>query len=405
MEKLSKENTEYQRQRYFWIGNSVFVLLFLLPSYLFPFYPQGRKIQAIFLILFSIYQIVLVGSEVKNKRCGVWNASAISIYGMMLTGLISCFVNGNMVSSFYGDGLLYECILIYFGYYMLFFGAEHIRRKDYREALLFHLCLVLGFVSLFGIIQFLKIPFFYHNDRGAAILPTINQNYYCAFPVMFTGLAVGQILYGKKNRKNTILWNILLMIGFGACIAAESLLAYVGIIMILLLAVFLEFFRAKKRILQLVLFPVELIAVILIFNIISHGIILNELLSIFIQIEADGSIFGDSVGSGRMEIWKGTLKVISKNLLFGCGINQLLVFFGTPDYRIGAGNAHNEYLNIWAEQGTFAIIFYLVFLFSLFIPGILQFIKEDRYEEDRVSKVVMFAFFGYIAQALSLIHI
>ena len=55
-------------------------------------------------------------------------------------------------------------------------------------------------------------------------------------------------------------------------------------------------------------------------------------------------------------------------------------------------------------EGILALIFYLVFLFALFIPGIALFVKKKKDEygnsvKDEVAMISLFAFFGYIAQA------
>ena len=108
-----------------------------------------------------------------------------------------------------------------------------------------------------------------------------------------------------------------------------------------------------------------------------------------------------------MLIWKQTVALLPEYWLFGCGIELLIVHcFDHVDIgeAFAFDRAHNEYLNLWVTEGIFALVIYLVFLFALFLPGIAMFMKNKktgavRQGGDEVSKIALFAFFGYIAQA------
>ena len=107
-----------------------------------------------------------------------------------------------------------------------------------------------------------------------------------------------------------------------------------------------------------------------------------------------------------MLIWKETVSLLPKYGWFGCGIELLGRTVSVEEgvgTRLNFDKAHNEYLNLWVTEGIFALLFYLVFLFALFIPGLVGFLKKkvpagsEVHEE--LSKIALFAFFGYIAQA------
>lgn len=137
--------------------------------------------------------------------------------------------------------------------------------------------------------------------------------------------------------------------------------------------------------------------IFLIMGLVSEGRIAGEFFSVFRQIQDADSILSDSLGSGRMAIWKATIRELPKYWLFGCGIEKYSVITDFDTMR-GSLDAHNGYLGIWMEQGVFAIVSYLLFLFSLFIPAILSFWKQHEYETDFVTKAAFLTFFGYIAQ-------
>ena len=106
--------------------------------------------------------------------------------------------------------------------------------------------------------------------------------------------------------------------------------------------------------------------IFLIMGLVSEGRIAGEFFSVFRQIQDADSILSDSLGSGRMAIWKATIRELPKYWLFGCGIEKHSVIMDFETMSINS-DAHNGYLGIWMEQGVFAIVSYLLFLFSLFI--------------------------------------
>lgn len=410
--KQSKSVTCGQHQTALFGGLSLFILVFPLAKYIWAYHVRANQVQEIFLVFLAIYFLLILGLEYRNKKIEINKVTVLALIFLALFGLISCFWNGNLSNTIYGDEFQGEGWITLVTYYVLFLAAAHLRDKKYRCWLMLFVCLELGFISLYGIMQFYHVPFMVHNVIKAAILPTRNQNFFAAFPVLLLGIVFGKLLYGEGSKenerilgKNNIVWHVLLVLGYGAAIGSDSLVAYMGLIMQFLLMLFLECFRKQKRFKVIFLFILEFLLVFFIFDCFSGGQAKEEVFTLSAQIQKEGTVFGDSVGTGRMKIWKETLRMIPKNWAFGCGIENYLVDVGTIETPAIFSNAHNEYLQIWAEQGTFAVVSYLVFLFSLFIPGLLQFIRREWFDSDIVSKAAMFAFFGYIAQAFGNIRV
>lgn len=398
----AKKISEEQIQKVLFVGLALFVLLFPLIQYIWPNHIIGNQLQSVFLIVLSLFFACVFGVEYINGRMKMKNIPTFTVFGMILFGLISCIYNGKLNTTIYGDELQGHGFLVIVTYYVVFLAASQLKEKTYRRWLMRFLCLALGFIALYGVLQFFHVPFMVHKSVRAAVYPTDNQNFYGAFPVLYVGIIYARLLYKEnvteKKSRETMMLHIMVMLGFAACISADSLLVYMGIIMQFLLIIFLEIITRRHRYGKIGILMFEFVIVFLIFDVVSGGEVIKEFLSLFLQIKQEGTVFGDSVGTGRMRIWKETLSAIPKNWAFGCGI-------GCSYQNHGISDAHNEYLQIWAEQGSFAVISYLVFLFSLFIPGILQFIKKDFYDSDFVSKAAMFAFFGYIAQAFANIRV
>ena len=398
----ARKVTAEQGQKAIFSGLAIFVLMFPLGQYIWPHHLIGTQVQSIFLLMLALYFLCILGIEYCNQRFTLNKVTLFSILFLTIFGVISCICSGRLNTSVYGDELQSQGFLAIFSYYVIFFAATQLKNEKYRKKLLLFLILILGFIAFYGVLQFLQVPIMRHKSARVAVYPTKNQNYFSALPVLFIGLIFVQIMYrekdANKSKGKTIFFHLLLLLGFGACLSADSLLVYMGIIMEFLLLAFLELVTKKHRYGKILCFVAEFLLVFFIFNVISGGQMLDELFTFSNQVEQEGTLFGDSVGTGRMQLWKDTLKAIPGIWVFGCGIE-------CTSANHGVGDAHNEYLQLWAEQGSFALIAYLVFLFSLFIPGLLQFIKKEEYDSDIVSKAAMFAFFGYIAQAFANIRV
>lgn len=89
--------------------------------------------------------------------------------------------------------------------------------------------------------------------------------------------------------------------------------------------------------------------------------------------EASALLHGEAdaaFGSGRFAIWKALLPLIAARPLFGGGAGTLHLRGIEPFYwyregetvEVAITSAHNEYLGIWADQGLFALLFFLALL-------------------------------------------
>ena len=109
------------------------------------------------------------------------------------------------------------------------------------------------------------------------------------------------------------------------------------------------------------------------------------------------------MGSGRIPIWKMTLKLIKQRPIFGCGpdnLNEGLHKYCKEDainyfnaHKVEVDKAHNEYLHIAATLGIPALIVYLTFLSFVLLP------KMKIMFKDKKIFVFTVAIICYLAQA------
>lgn len=96
----------------------------------------------------------------------------------------------------------------------------------------------------------------------------------------------------------------------------------------------------------------------------NNNILLKRALSIPENV-ASGIKLEDNSGTGRMKIWKDTIKLLPKYWAFGVGPDNL-IYEGIKSYGQYVGKAHNIYLEILITMGSFAFTSYIAFL-SFFI--------------------------------------
>lgn len=414
VETMRKVSAEVS-QKLIFIGLATLMYVLPIPQLVLPYVYRG-DVQTTILRLFLIYFSVIVAIEAANRRIDFRKRAVVGIclLGLVIVGLCSVAVSEDWVMALYGQRGR-EGWFTLVSYYMIFFATTLLRDEKYCRHLL-HLFLVFGsIVAVLGFIQFTEIYEFGPYFPGMALAPMHNPNFYGAFAVLFTGVAIGGFFVYEKNlnathlfaKQNRWIWYGFVLLGYSACIFAGSSLVYVGLIMMLLLYLVLEIVTKRRRFLSFAALLGGLALVIFVFDMIQGGNVTREITSVGTQIKAEGSVFGDSVGTSRMYTWKRTIRLLPQYFWFGCGIEQLGIIsqriYG-PEDPYPFDKAHNEYLNLWVTEGVFAIVFYLVFLFALFLPRVMRFVKRqeevsENVTRDVLSRIALFAFFGYIAQA------
>ena len=114
----------------------------------------------------------------------------------------------------------------------------------------------------------------------------------------------------------------------------------------------------------------------------------------------------NKMGSSRIEIWKMTIKLISRNPIFGVGTDNLkyglyedkdilcneLHNFMERTHSV-VDKAHNEYLHIAATIGVPALLIYLIFLGIIVLKNLKVSLK------DNVRFILILSIIGYLVQA------
>jgi len=103
----------------------------------------------------------------------------------------------------------------------------------------------------------------------------------------------------------------------------------------------------------------------------------------------------------RILIWKTTFNMIKDNPLFGSGIGSFKINYlnyqakylneypAYSKYWIKAGEAHNEYLQIWAELGIVGLVLFLSIIY-FFYDLIINFFNENKNDKKKIIIIGLF---------------
>lgn len=431
-----KQISNCTTQKMIFLGLSVFIFLYPLLQSLGIDPDLATFLQVTLLSISLLYFGYFFLVELVNERLSARKRELCywCIAVLAIAGFIAVLVAEDKVIALKGTDLRGEGFTSIMAYYMIFLVTTLLKERKYRQRILHLFCLFGVIIMVMGVLQYTEIFEWRERFNAMAHVPMQNPNFFGGFSVLFSGVAIGGFLTYNKESKishpfrfwNRITWYLLVLCGYASCISASSSLVYVGLIMIFLMSIFVEIISRRRRFLPILCIIGGLVVTVCFFDVIKDGGTTRELTSVGEQIKEEGSIFGDGVGTNRMMIWKQYIRLLPKYWLFGSGIEQMTRIY-IEEYGLYNGTtyfdkAHNEYLNLWMTEGIFAILSYLVFLFALFIPGVVQFWKfQNRKEEtgnenekrgkrfllklqgeresDEVTKIVFFGFFGYIAQA------
>ncbi|HEX8734103.1 MAG TPA: O-antigen ligase family protein [Pyrinomonadaceae bacterium] len=267
--------------------------------------------------------------------------------------------------------------------YLVFFAAS-LTFIDSPKRVKKMVLLIIIFGSLmafFGILQRLANPEGIYGLRPTPYAVPfgsfVNQHHFAAFMEMTIGLTLG-LLYNKSTKKDKRLLLVIAVVIMGIALVFTSsrggVLSLFGVIGFITLVNFLrpktdeDDFEAKSS------FQSK-------FALVGGGLALVLVLfgSILLLGGGDsltrgmGFINQADISNGRTHFWSVTLQIIRDYPIFGAGFNAYALAFTRYDTWNGnlrIEQAHNDYLQIFADAGIFGFICALAFVYFLFKQGL-----------------------------------
>lgn len=380
------------KENYEKIWNILFLLIIVLPifcvyKYVYNFTTnQTIIINFLTFTIFTYYIFLIIKEE---KFIYSVNSLNFPILLFILIAVLSILVNNSFwVSLKYFINLL-SLFLIYF------FIINNIKTKD-----IFSFCLIIffitaSFVSIYLLIQYYGLdPFLSDTKRLTSTLG--NRNYVSGYLALIFPIAFSFFLIESKKR-NKIFYETILLIIYTGIIVCHTRAIWIALFFSLLLFVYLLSHFKINNILKdnkkwlIILFSLFLLITL----IYSTDNPLNR--SSITATERAVSAF-DMQGSSlrtRLLIWNSTIDMIKDRPLLGSGLGTFPLHYldyqadflqNNPDYMqfLGkAAEAHNEYLQIWAEMGIIGLLLFLLII-MIFYRTNLNSIKKLKTIEGKI---------------------
>ncbi|MBU2462293.1 O-antigen ligase family protein [bacterium] len=318
----------------------------------------------------------------KRKRIEVvQNRIFWLIGGFILINLVSTLLSISPILSIFGLYRRYDGFLTLLSYAALLFAfANYGRIKDITYAILIAATLTGSYAILqhFGIYIIPSLT----TDRTTSLFG--NPNFLAAYLLIAFPLAV-TLYSSEKKRIFSLIFGLISLIILLGLFFTKTRATFLGLLVQIPFLLFLIREKVNKKRLLVFLFP------LLLFFIAFGKPIIERL----------GS---SSKDIARIGLWKGTFSVFCQYPLFGTGPEALNGAFckNMPlefikHYKgayILADKAHNEFLDIAATRGVFALLLWLLILFAIFRMGFSALPKEKLFISAFLAGIL-----GYLVQA------
>ena len=311
-----------------------------------------------FLLYIYINDIVI-----KKRKLDIYD---YSFYLFIFMGIFSTLFSINKVLSIFGKDFRYEGFLSVFCYYLLFMNwkvnANYCDVKKYIK-ILTNIGIVNSIYALLQIYFPSKYILEYSLDSNMASGLCGNPNFFGSLIVTVICIICCNFLMLNSDYFKNFIYAILLYISLINCQSTGPFITF--ILCIVMLIIFLAIKKKlilKRALVFFFLLPLLYIGVLHINN-------LNN------NYRCEMCIVKETIetgGNGRLNIWKKSLNIVSKNLIVGVGFDNFHLAYEDNNYieYQKIDNAHNVYLHILATQGLIGLVIYLFVCISVFIKGI-----------------------------------
>lgn len=397
-----KESDLVPNKSIFWekaIETNIFLLIILVPLAFYP-YCIAVFLPAKELVLGLLVTITLMfwGFKIISKGKFCFNHSPLNlpILSFLSIGVISLFWSNSFMVS------LKELPLFLAGPFLYFIIINNINNEQQINRILNAVLFIGSLFGIYGILQYQGIDFsFWRGNVARQAVAGLfgNVNYFAEYLIALLPLAVSLFLVTSvKFKKILLLVGILAMGGSLMLTFTRGSYLGFGVSLIFMFLLFVicrgkSFIKDNRK-----FFIVIFLAIIIIISLIVIPNPLNKPGTVISKIKSRISVAQLIQGHNikrRIATWKFTLMMIKDRPLQGSGIgtfkyNSLRYqaeFFSQGDnrslYPYGiAFNAHNEYLQLWAEMGIIGLGIFLWMVIGYFYYG-LKFLRKikDNYKQ------------------------
>ncbi len=346
-------------------------------------FPFARTMQLVYLILFIALLLLIFAATQKRERFSVsgFEASVIGICASFAYGVLNSYA----VASSMKVALVYITFALFF---ILLYNNISTPKSFYR--LIDGIIAVGAVVAFYGIYQ--KVTGSAANtwtdttmfeDLGGRVYSTFeNPNVLGEYLLLIMPLCAARLCTSMKHAKRWFFMGAFSLMGL-CMVFTFSRGCWIGLLFAM--GIFLAF--RCKRLLG------ALLAGIVCVPFVMPASIMSRMMSI-------GNL-ADSSTSYRVNIWRGTIKMLKDHWLMGTGLGELAFNAIYPIYSLSAVEAphpHSLFLLIFTQTGLFGILAFL-FLMIAFYKCIALICRRSTYHR-YMATAMGCGMGGYLIQGL-----
>lgn len=401
MKKITLEKIIYYIVLIVMIGTLVLKLCSYLPYVRDVWDFTTKRVYLLWGSIFLLLNTYIYG--IISKKIKI-NYIDIIIYMLIFLGFVSTTFALDFEKSFFGAPNRYEGLLTILSYYFLMLNTKYITNQKYKNNII-KVFIGLGiFQSIYGILQvytssiFIRhYPFMPYMAMGLCS----NPNFYASYMLMQVLLVSS--LYIQNNKIIYLFLTILFGINL---YIAQSTGPFLALIITFIFMII--YFRKKIKNIIIVILVLSLTFYLTgitsekaqkrIYNMdvqTSYNISSDIVNTVNVLKENDEQAL-ETIGSGRIYVWKRSLPLFKKYGLVGAGLDNFEKAYPQVG-EVRYDKAHNVYLQIGITNGIPALLLYLSLCFIIFIKGF-------KYK-DTLNKAIYIAFIGYSIQAFANISV
>ena len=351
--------------------------------------PVLKVISLILLILLIIYVICYIKvkstsfSQIESfAKKSIKQYPELLFLGLTFLWITFAFFFSNDLMEAFWDLAWYKRGYVYFLGYAVIFISVLILDTKYKRLLLELFMFVATIVALFAAFAdgFKWFKLACYRFEGAAMF--FNRNYYGYYVAMSTTLAAG-LLYKEKNKYKAVYYGLSFVINeFGLLLSLTrgALLGACAGIIVLLLFVSIQEKKFSRKALIVLGVAIATYALLELTGLTEF----TERAIFMVNKAADATDEMDTLGSGRIRIWKEVLENIKSSPIVGVGIGNTI-------------NPHNEFLQAAAWSGIPAALLYISGLVAMVVKAFKYRAKMAKKQVAALSAVgayVVSSFFG-----------
>lgn len=381
-------------------------------------------LKLIILLVSGLALLILILTNYKNLTIDKKDVIILIFLGLVF---ISTFLSSNIKTSIIGEENRFEGLLMFITYICIYLCSKKFFKYEKISIFLNIMFCVSILIGILGIAQnYVEYPKYIelYPIFNKKICSTFgNSNFFGSFISLVLPIAIASFIFTGTKRGF-----ILSIIMFFNMISSGTRSAWVAFVFVGLLG--LIYLIKQKKAKYFVRAIILAILFIVIFMYLFNGfesifskfenstkdnvqtsqgpnipstteIKINQIKNELKQVKETG--LSDKMGSGRIEIWKFTLKLISKKPILGCGPDNLWdglvqncteeIYEYAKKTHIGIDKAHNEYLQIAATIGIPALVCYLIFIAFILVTKIKLAITNKTYY------IILISIISYLVQA------